>query len=315
MDELIKRAKEFYYGIELPGLGRLITVTDHWRNKVDAARGAIEMAQTVEDVIAYAQSNKRSGFDHRVSLGAADRNSLIEKKHAEITKRFPDFDLTSSGLGESPLSDPMSIKLMEGVPVSNIFYYHLEAYLACMRYLNSNPKRVIEIGGGYGALARLFTLGSPKTEYVIIDLPESLFFSYVFINANFPEHKVKFVPAYEYAQHTEADIVITQGTMQEMPFIMVQTYMSWLAAGDFKAFYSLNYQSTPFSLLESWEEIFMEDDPVIVILDSPLHWRELCLKRISTNSASHSETSRGASWKVSQRPSKPWMRKAEPPGF
>ena len=145
MDDLIAQAKRFYEKIELPGLGELITVTEHWQKRVNAARGAIEMAQRVEDVIEYAQANKHSGFDHRVRA----KELLIQQKHDEIKKRFPGFELATSGLAESPLSDPNSLMLLDGVSVSNIFFYHLEAYLSCIHKLCDRPKRVIEIGGGY----------------------------------------------------------------------------------------------------------------------------------------------------------------------
>ena len=48
-------------------------------------------------------------------------------------------------------------------------------------------RRVIEIGGGLGGLARLFKLFEPSAQYWIVDLPEVLAFAYGFLRGNFPE--------------------------------------------------------------------------------------------------------------------------------
>ena len=52
---------------------------------------------------------------------------------------------------------------------------------------------VLELGAGYGGLARSLKLFHPGINYVIIDIPESLFFSSVFLRLNFPNSKFCYV--------------------------------------------------------------------------------------------------------------------------
>ncbi|MBI4317257.1 MAG: putative sugar O-methyltransferase [Chloroflexi bacterium] len=53
-----------------------------------------------------------------------------------------------------------------------------------------NPLMVIEFGGGYGNLARIFKLARPCATYTIIDFPELLLLQAVFLRLNFGESGV-----------------------------------------------------------------------------------------------------------------------------
>lgn len=54
-------------------------------------------------------------------------------------------------------------------------------------------KSIVELGGGCGHLARTLKLLVPSISYVIIDLPETLCFSYMFLKLNFPQLKFLFI--------------------------------------------------------------------------------------------------------------------------
>lgn len=61
--------------------------------------------------------------------------------------------------------------------------------LACLEARNAALKRpltILEIGGGYGFLAYLLTRALPVGRYVIVDLPESLLFSSIYLGAALP---------------------------------------------------------------------------------------------------------------------------------
>ena len=49
--------------------------------------------------------------------------------------------------------------------------------------------KVLEIGGGYGALAYWFKSAFPNATYTIIDLPESLLFSRLYLSLTRPDIK------------------------------------------------------------------------------------------------------------------------------
>ena len=57
----------------------------------------------------------------------------------------------------------------------------------------SEPFNILEIGGGYGALARTLKKLYPHCKYIIVDLPHSLFFQYCFLKHAFPDAQHKYI--------------------------------------------------------------------------------------------------------------------------
>lgn len=67
---------------------------------------------------------------------------------------------------------------------------------------------IIELGGGTGHQARTFLLQIPNCKYTIIDLPETMIFSFTYLNLNFPEKKLFWVASHEDLKYVdEYDIV------------------------------------------------------------------------------------------------------------
>jgi hypothetical protein len=97
-------------------------------------------------------------------------------------KGFPAF------LRESALVHPDLRFEIEGRIVSTMFLLHL---CIAARVADCVPPggSVLEIGGGYGGLARLLRLLRKGVSYCIVDLPESLFFSFIFLKTCFPKAK------------------------------------------------------------------------------------------------------------------------------
>ena len=52
---------------------------------------------------------------------------------------------------------------------------------------------VFELGAGVGHVAHVLKTLQPAPTYVIVDLPETLFFSYLFLSLTFPEARTVFV--------------------------------------------------------------------------------------------------------------------------
>ena len=90
-------------------------------------------------------------------------------------------------VAESPLGSPTIRIVRSDRPVSTHFLYHL---CIAARLLDRVPRpwsRVLEIGAGYGGLTRLVKLLEPSVQYWIVDLPETIYFSYSFLRGNFPD--------------------------------------------------------------------------------------------------------------------------------
>jgi putative sugar O-methyltransferase len=93
-------------------------------------------------------------------------------------------------------ADPQvgSPRLTEQVPslstnMLGMAYYLTRAHRQCGGTL---PASVVEIGGGYGALASLYASQAPQASYVILDLPEMLAIQHYFLSLAMPHRRVTF---------------------------------------------------------------------------------------------------------------------------
>jgi hypothetical protein len=132
-----------------------------------------------------------------------------------------------------------------------------------MRTLQQHPSPLIlEIGGGYGALARHLKIAVPNATVVIVDLPETLFYSGIFLAKNFGEDSVyvyseqdwtpetlssetvDFVlmpnTAFDRLAGTELQLAINMASFQEMRQSQAEGYLSCLRRSLSGPLYSCN---------------------------------------------------------------------------
>ena len=83
-----------------------------------------------------------------------------------------------------------------GRRVSTAFFWHLGAAFQLNQHLPA-LENVLEIGGGYGGLARIMKLMSPRTGFTLIDMPASLYYAEVFLRANFPNASFLYIDVVE----------------------------------------------------------------------------------------------------------------------
>ena len=65
--------------------------------------------------------------------------------------------------------------------------------------------RVLELGGGFGALGRVFKMFYPQATYYIVDLPVTLYFSGGFLKSCFPDRKILLVGSEEEYRNADRD--------------------------------------------------------------------------------------------------------------
>jgi hypothetical protein len=99
-------------------------------------------------------------------------------------------------------------------------------------------RRILEIGAGYGALASWFLDTFPGCHYTIIDLPECLLFSELYLSLPRPDDApLRFVPNYAAGELKEPfDLVINTLSMSEMSEAQIRHYATllrehWLTEG------------------------------------------------------------------------------------
>jgi putative sugar O-methyltransferase len=209
-----------------------------WQPQVDAKRRDIPTLRDSMSCLHYAQ--KHITFDGRSPFPS----ELMEIQFREwaVENEFPDLAPVLRRMYDNPLSFPESLGEFNGRTVSRIFYYHARNVLAGITYAN-RPKRILEIGGGYGEIARLWLTNSiaPAESYVIVDIPECLFFAEIALKTEFGDHvgyfdghdpgtKILLVPIPYLGDLTRpVDLVVNTGSMQEMTDEWIDFYTEWLA--------------------------------------------------------------------------------------
>jgi len=148
------------------------------------------------------------------------------------------------------------------VTVDTVRYMQVIANLYQAGVLNrTDPARILEIGGGYGGLARSIMDYNPGVSYVICDLEETQFFQAIFLGNAFgfdaielcadgipagttfepgrfylvPQRCADTVPA------DSVDLVINQQSLQEMTEDQIQRYINVIKRSA-RFFYSCNNQ-------------------------------------------------------------------------
>lgn len=272
-------------------------------------RGAMDSFRSCEEAITWCQRNV--GFDHRYRHNVETRgDGFTRSKIREVDRCFPGF-FKDAGLEESVYSGNAK-KFREG-RYSSAFLDHL---YFCLRNIEivKDLSRVVEIGAGYGNLARTFKHMVPDLSYVIVDLPEALFFSYIYLSLNFPDTRIKcvtenslrsadsldgfdfiLIPAQlsHFVEGGKFDLAINLGGFQEMPLKAVEFWVDFIQSViSVRFFYSVNRFLNQgkkagymiwFMLDSRWRHRIFEICPEILVIDQYKNAEkmlELCMERL-----------------------------------
>jgi hypothetical protein len=217
------------------------------------------------EAVRFAQVNL--GFEMRAQPPLA--SEMVRGALDALRSGYPAFSDALRACGESRLSDLSDPGPVVAIDATRYTTSQL-AVVGHMFYVASRlgglPASVLEIGGGYGAPARAWlTCGLGRLHrYVILDLPESLFFSEVFLAAHFgfeavlnladPEAAGKVgrasvvlcpVQRMSLLNKLQFDVVLNTGSMQEMTDDWIDVYTDLLSEIDVGHFYSANYFLQP----------------------------------------------------------------------
>ena len=316
--EMLSRAKDCLEKVWQAPYPETYEVGAWWRGIQEKNYQTIQEFDDASKAILYAQNGANSGFDHREKN--IQRNiRLVLFRLRQLERNFPGFFFQQhQHLCESPVSDPATIVELGGVGYSNIFLCHANYYLRTMLTYGGklHHGQVLEIGGGYGALARVFKIMGTPAQYFIIDLPESLFYAQVFLQMNFPDADIRYlqqdsdpnlqgaeiilvpVQSCHLLDGLKFDFVINTGSLQEMPDASVLFWMDFIQNRIHpEMFYSLNYflnDKTAFNetsrdesnimcpvLDQFWRCDFFQLSPEYFMPDSgPRNWLELIVRRV-----------------------------------
>lgn len=166
----------------------------------------IRACQTVEQAIGYL--NDKAFYDF--SCGEPYLTPSIDWRAAFLRREHGcEIEALPATLSESPYVLRKHCKTVAGRLLSSDFLNRLAWVLRLQRVL-SFPQQafgILEVGGGFGALARVFKLMHPQARVVLVDIPESLFFQHAFLKASFPAAKHQYVGRPDEVVADDADFV------------------------------------------------------------------------------------------------------------
>jgi putative sugar O-methyltransferase len=233
-----------------------------WGTIAAYCRITIPTFETAADVVHHAQSPiGHGGFEVRL-VGQELRDAFARQERI-LTEDIPISADHLSSFREPEISHPTTIIQYNGRPVSSALSAHTIFYFNVVTRVPT-IEAICEIGGGYGAAARLWMINGYKRPrlYAIMDLPESLFFAEVYLRTTYDFNLVRYVrpgdqieprslPAgtillcpitrREALNSITFNVVVNTLSMQEMTDSYVAFYRDWLTEQPSEYFYSFNY--------------------------------------------------------------------------
>jgi putative sugar O-methyltransferase len=154
-------------------------ISHHWRTDLDKLM--------VQSAYANAQQIVNLGMFENYFGNHLIRNPVNYQIRKDIENQYPELQ----PIGETFLADfdssfTFPYKDIRSSPsVESAFADYADIKKTVGKH---KIETVLELGGGFGRLARVMHLTGVKT-YIIVDIPEALIFSYAFLTANFPDAK------------------------------------------------------------------------------------------------------------------------------
>lgn len=159
-----------------------VVVSTRWRELVQTAMRLVSHLSDPIHIAILAMA--RLTFDAGMPLLSGDDRPLRERR-SEYDRRHPELKT----IGESRLALPGTVIDIAGVTFSDNLAQGFSYYDEIFSGLGADAKTgvVVEIGGGFGKLARLLRTSGKARCMVLVDLPESLALCFAFLKINFSD--------------------------------------------------------------------------------------------------------------------------------
>ncbi len=197
-DRILQEAKDYYHKIK-----SLYDKTNyHQSYKVGHMWGG--GSQNQRDMVSVIESNTNAlesiRFVDKTIMYSINPSSSIKEKMVDwyidyLKRDHNDVFRLDDTFQESSITNPAVCVQRGGRLLTPDFLRTVILSSEIRKYCKvAKPKwHIIELGGGCGHLARTLKLFMPNSVYVDIDIPETLYFSYIFLKLNFPEAKTCYV--------------------------------------------------------------------------------------------------------------------------
>ena len=180
-----------------------IHVSPRWRQVLDEVIRTARLYRSSYHVLLaglyYGQFRPMSFAGDEIAL--QQMHTYSERREAFGTAQSIAFDVMS--FSEVSLINAPGIRDLGGVRHSANSASYATDLMRVVELLppNESYKTCLEIGSGYGGLARMMKLALPNVTYFLVDIPESLAFAYTYLKLGFPQSRCLIVDHIE--EHSE----------------------------------------------------------------------------------------------------------------
>lgn len=230
----------------------------HWRRLMGKKQGFVSDAALWSG---FRSNVVTEGLDNaNVPEAALERvRQRCLRIHAEIAPRIP--EPFQDYLDEVPIGSPRRFEIGgRQVSQSSLEYTYM---LTRLRPFLGAARRLVEIGAGFGGLARLLKLACPELSLVLLDLPEAGAIQTYFLNQAFPAARFLYAEdvaglarlparAFDFAilpgsaaallEDRSVDLFVNTRSMMEMDLPVVAAYLEQIqrATREGGGFYCVN---------------------------------------------------------------------------
>jgi putative sugar O-methyltransferase len=196
---------------------------------------------------------RREGFAYGIGddrQGSIERERAYSERMYQIFSRMVDADLVGK-VEESTFGAPLVFR-HGGIERSASFWINAATSQRVKNFVSRfgkrGPLRVLEIGAGWGACAYQLHRMIDVDSYVIVDLPNNLHISSIYLATTLPERRHEIIdvagdPIFDIATKTivgclpatisrlraKFDLVLNSFSLQEMSLDTVNAYIDWIA--------------------------------------------------------------------------------------
>ncbi len=147
-----------------------------------------------------------------------------------VNNKKEDFFENYKKLGETSLGNPINVK-SNGCYVNLDYLLGIEEFMFIKNNISEEIKTIVEIGSGFGRTSHVFIkLLESLDKYVIIDLPELLSISKIYLKSVLTDFQFSKIEFYENnnkeIENIKSDLVININSFQEMPSDVIDYYMN-----------------------------------------------------------------------------------------
>ena len=178
-----------------------------WKSNLIYLNEVIFNSKTSSECLSYAF--KHHCYSYFAQMHSTSMNKFIEWTLNWLKKQSFSIESWPENLKEAEIFPEEATINLNGRRLSSDFVRWQTYLLEINKFIKiSSSSKYLEIGSGYGGMARAFKLANPNAKLTLVDIPQSTCFSYLFLKKSFPDCSVEIASSEADVKNSNADILL-----------------------------------------------------------------------------------------------------------